>query len=498
MVTTLDTVHLLACLLLAVVVAGCAPAPNASDPPISGPDPVIHHASVVDVSCAGPAVPTEIVTTCHEVHVGRVRLAVAVLHASDPSGDPVLHLHGGPGGRAVDERHRWLVPRSPLLVRHDVVLVDQRGGGRSTPSLDCPEVDQRGSEPDDLRACRMRLDEVGIDRDAATVSRIATDLVAVRRALGIERWHLHAVSYGTRIAIEVLRIDGGAVRSAVLDSVVPPDVATHDTLPAGVVAAVEALSRWCEGPARRCTSAASTTPGATLGVVLESLANEPAPVTVRSGDTTLVDDVAFLRLVTDALALPAPEGPATATAAIDLFAGNVAADVGLAEAVALLEDLLEKAGLASRGRAAGDALAEGAQLSVECADEMPGNSFARDPLGLPGGSGAEPWHEPVADAAAGRWIDVRTLCALWDVPASDPSTRLPADSDVPVLVLTGLLDPVTPAAWGRHVADHLGDATVVESGTWTHVPSMSDPCAAALVVEFLDLGRRLASGAADC
>lgn len=439
------------------------------------------------VPCPEPAVPTDLDVTCHRIEVEGASLAVAVLHAEDPTGPPVLHLHGGPGGRAVADRHRWLAPQLPLLAHHDVILVDQRGGGLSSPSMDCPEVDgSTAPEPALHRACRDRLDAAGVDRSSVTVARLADDLVTVRRALGIARWHLHGVSYGTRVALELLRTDGDAVASAVLDSAVPPNVATHDDLPRGVVDAVAALGRWCAASARSCPADV----GQRLGAVLGRLADEPATVTVRSGETLRVDDGTFLRLATDVLAGPVPHGPATAATAVEVAAASSA------EAVALLMDATTASGHVE-GRAVGDPVAEGAQLSVECADEVPGNDFT-EPAdnALP-----STWEDRVAAAVRDRWMDVRTLCALWDVEPSSPATRRAVRSDVPVLVLAGLLDPVTPVDWARHLVQEssdLANAVLVTSEGWSHVPSMSDPCAADLVARFLHDGTRPEAGSVAC
>lgn len=436
--------------------------------------------------CPGPAVPTELDVTCHRIDVDGASLAVAVLHAEDPTGLPVLHLHGGPGGRTVAERHRWLAPRSSLLAHHDVILVDQRGGGFSTPSMDCPEVDgTTAPDPSRYRACRDRLDADGVDRSEVTVARLAADLVAVRQAFEIDLWHLHGASYGTRVALELLRTDGDAVAAAVLDSVVPPDIATHDDLPAGVVEALTALGNWCSEPDRVCAGDI----GERLGDVLGRLADRPATVTVRSGDTLRVDDVAFLRLASDVLAGTAPDGAGIAAAAIAM------AKTSTTEAVALLLDATGRHD--SLGQwATGDANAEGAQLSVECADELPGNDFSG-----PAPDNPPSWEDRVTTAVRGRWIDVRTLCALWDVPPSSADTRRPVRSEVPVLVLAGLLDPVTPAAWAHHLVHGSGsltDAVLATSVGWSHVPSMSDRCAAELVASFLDNGIRPRSGPANC
>ena len=447
-------------LLLAVASCGSETTDN--------PDPGTAF-SLVDEDCPGEAVPTRLTVSCHRLHLDHGTLGVAVLWAEDPTGIPVLHLHGGPGGRAVADRYRWLVPRSQVLEGHDVVLVDQRGGGTSTPSLDCPELDDPATPPGEaIQACRYRLDQKGVDRGSVTVGSTAADLVHLRRSLGIDAWHLHGVSSGTRIALELLRIDGSSVASAVLDSPTPPEVDLYDDLPEGVLYALTSMENLCRADA--------TCPGGLVGPlrsILDDLADRPVAVTIWSGEASAYDDARLIRLVADALAAPA---------GLNVVDGAVAlaAEGRLAEAIAALNEV------ASTGRSVGDPTSEGARLSSECADELPFNDA--DPM-LTG--------DPILDAVARGEVKVRALCAVWQVERSPDSVNWPMASDVPTLILSGHLDPITPTAWARRLADRLGNAVLVESERWAHAPSMSDPCAAHLVARFLD-GERPLPGFARC
>ena len=447
-------------LLLAVASCGSETTDN--------PDPGTAF-SLVDEDCPGEAVPTRLTVSCHRLHLDHGTLSVAVLWAEDPTGLPVLHLHGGPGGRAVADRYRWLVPRSQVLEGHDVVLVDQRGGGTSTPSLDCPELDDPATPPGEaIQACRYRLDQKGVDRGSVTVGSTAADLVHLRRSLGIDAWHLHGVSSGTRIALELLRIDGSSVASAVLDSPTPPEVDLYDDLPEGVLYALTSMENLCRADA--------TCPGGLVGPlrsILDDLADRPVAVTIWSGEASAYDDARLIRLVADALAAPA---------GLNVVDGAVAlaAEGRLAEAIAALNEV------ASTGRSVGDPTSEGARLSSECADELPFNDA--DPM-LTG--------DPILDAVARGEVKVRALCAVWQVERSPDIVNWPMVSDVPTLILSGHLDPITPTAWARRLADRLGNAVLVESERWAHAPSMSDPCAAHLVARFLD-GERPLSGFARC
>ncbi|MDP6160760.1 MAG: alpha/beta fold hydrolase [Acidimicrobiales bacterium] len=454
--------------LLTLSLVGCAPEESATGRPVAAP---------ANIGCPGEPVPTELTVTCHRIEVEGASLSVAVLHAPDPDGAPVLFLHGGPGGRAVADRDRWLAPRSKILANHDVVLVDQRGGGNSTPSLDCPEMEHRGPQDNAQeglagdRSCRNRLVSAGFEPSTVTVGRIAADLVAVRQALAIDRWHLHGVSFGTRIALELLRTDDAAIVSLALDSVVPPDADETADLPDGIVAALTKLED-------RCTDDGFCPIGVLepLRRTLDRLAHDPTVVQVDNRSLTF-DDTAFL--AASVRTLSRPDGPVALTEAIAL------ADAGrLAEAVDRLAPVDASAGTS---RSAGDALAEGAWVAVTCGDQRPGMSF--EPTDL---------NDPIHRAEHGRWLDLRARCAAWKIPPSDPATRTPVRSAVPTLILAGELDPVTPARWAATVARWLDDVEVVVSPRWTHAPSTWNSCAAHLVTRFLDTGDRPTGGSTDC
>lgn len=220
----------------------------------------------------------------------------------------------------------------------------------------------------------------------------------------------------------------------------------------------------------------ATCPGGLVGPlrsVLDDLADRPVAVTIWSGEASAYDDARLIRLVADALAAPA---------GLNVVDGAVAlaAEGRLAEAIAALTEV------ASTGRSVGDPTSEGARLSSECADELPFNDA--DPM-LTG--------DPLLDAVARGEVKVRALCAVWQVERSPDIVDWPVASDVPTLILSGHLDPITPTAWARRLADRLGDAVLVESERWAHAPSMSDPCAVHLVARFLD-GERPLPGFARC
>src|SRR5207253_4924760 len=112
-----------------------------------------------------------------------------------------------------------------------------RGTAYSTPALTCSEVSDAtaGALAADLRnqqqsaaraaalgACHDRLAD-NVDLTAYSSVESAHDVADLMQALGYEQYDLYGVSYGTRLALEVMRQDAQHVRSVVLDSTVPPD-----------------------------------------------------------------------------------------------------------------------------------------------------------------------------------------------------------------------------------------------------------------------------------
>lgn len=104
---------------------------------------------------------------CHRFQRGRHQLYVE--ECGNPAGLTVLFLHGGPGSGCRPYQRRYFDPQ-----RHRIILIDQRGSGRSTP----------GGE---LRQNETR--------------HLLADLEWVRRQLGITRWLLFGGSWGATLAL---------------------------------------------------------------------------------------------------------------------------------------------------------------------------------------------------------------------------------------------------------------------------------------------------------
>jgi pimeloyl-ACP methyl ester carboxylesterase len=180
----------------------------------------------------------------------RLPLAIVRTDAARPAPDPIVYFSGGPGAPGLEVASRFLESR--LGGERDVIVFDQRGTGGAEPSLECPEVDEAtwanfgtAAAPevelqrslDAFAACRARLVEDGVDLGAYDTATSAADVADLRGALDIGTWNLFGVSYGTTLALEVLRSEPDGVRSVVLDSVYPT------TVPGGAEGVFESWTR---------------------------------------------------------------------------------------------------------------------------------------------------------------------------------------------------------------------------------------------------------------
>ena len=178
-----------------------------------------------------------------------LRLAVAVFKnpSATTASDPIVYLSGGPGGSALEYLRYTFDPLFAGLSPsgRDVVVFDQRGVGVSQPALDCA---LETGTLDDWLSCGERL-RATADLGQYHTAWNAADVNDLRIALGYDRINLWGASYGTRLALDVMRDYPQAVRSVVLDSVYPPDVDLQVDAPANAQRAFDHLFASCAAEA---------------------------------------------------------------------------------------------------------------------------------------------------------------------------------------------------------------------------------------------------------
>jgi pimeloyl-ACP methyl ester carboxylesterase len=213
-----------------------------------------------DVDCGYVRVPED----RSKAHGRTIKVAAAVVHAKsdDPAPDPIVFLDGGPSFGAIapfalhDYFFDW-----PSARDHDIVLVDTRGTGFSTPLLACPEVDKADPQsfyaPPTLNsqaprifgraldACWRRLVREGVDPRAYTTAESAADLEALRRALGIKQWNVFGVSADGVLAATYARLYPDHIRTLVFDSSMAPQAEWGPDFDRGMFRLMEKIFAGC-------------------------------------------------------------------------------------------------------------------------------------------------------------------------------------------------------------------------------------------------------------
>lgn len=156
----------------------------------------------------------------------QVQLSVAVIKSSaDVKKDPIIYLEGGPGGSVIADPESWI--DFDIADDRDLIIYDQRGTGHSTPFLECDsETTDDGNSLSNAyqevgRLCREELLEAGIDTDHYNTQSSVKDLEVIRQQLGIDRWIIYGISYGTALAQAYAKTFPEKTSAIVIDSVLP-------------------------------------------------------------------------------------------------------------------------------------------------------------------------------------------------------------------------------------------------------------------------------------
>ena len=418
-----------------------------------------------------------------------IQLAVAILSpengATNP--DPILYLEGGPGGSPLEYLYLTFEKNfKPVLeTGREIILLDQRGVGYSIPALDCPKLNDLNIELLDnekdgktlsdaemnalilgeYEECTDELRKLGelsnYDTDANTA-----DIEELRKALGIEKINLWGVSYGTRLALEMMRDYPDNIRSVVLDSVLPPEIDPYAEQPANTERAFNVFFTGCQS-SLNCANAYPNLESTYLDTV-KRLNENPAqiPVTnVLSGekyeaviDGTNLTELMFQFLYDTEIIKILPK------LITDINQGNYD-----------LLGLLIGSILATQ-----DAISDGMHFTVQCAEEFPFTS-----------------PEKIASEAA-KYPDFLDLydeksietpfdiCEKFNVEKADASATEAVQSDLPTLVMAGEYDPITPPSWGRRTADNISESYYFEFPGHGHGTSMVEGCPTQMMIEFFE------------
>jgi pimeloyl-ACP methyl ester carboxylesterase len=393
--------------------------------------------------CTGFDVPEN-----HTAPGGRhIRLRVAVVRAEAAQAEPdlVTFLDGGPGGAATEDYPSIAGAFEPLRKQRAVLLVDQRGTGGSN-ALNCDDEKNDSAEnaaapagptvhaPEALRACVARLAPTAAPQYYATTDAVE-DLELVRRALGSPRLDLIGVSYGTRMAQQYARRYPQGVRAIVLDSAVPDSLVLGSEHARNLEDTLAALFRRCT--ADRSCSTRYGDPYQTLRRLLARLREHPQQLRLRDPYTfrvqqKTIDAGALVQLVR--LYAYSPYTAALLPYVLQEADGGHYEPL-LGQAQVVVGDV-------------SDSMTGGMALSVTCAEDA--DRLKVNPADA----------DTVMGNALTEWL--LAACTQWPHGAHPADFGAPLSGAVPVLLLAGELDPVTPPRYATQIARTLPRARVLQ------------------------------------
>jgi pimeloyl-ACP methyl ester carboxylesterase len=385
--------------------------------------------------------------------------AVMPSRGGKAAGDPLVLLAGGPGQAASEVIQLVDLAFGDLRNGRDVLIVDQRGTGRSHP-IACENMNEDMITLEDyaagVKACRearpLPVRHFNFDN-------IIRDLEEIRASLGYEALNLWGISWGTRTAAHYLRRYPERVRSIVVDGVLPPQVPLVATVADSVERAKNMLVEDCE-KSQICLERFPDISGTIDTLLAKAKAGELTfdginPLTNEKENT----EIDFISAVNGLHAL--------------FYNADITTSIPYALDEAVKGNLNPWLVHSFNASALEPSIYIGSFLSIFCGEEM-SKVTAASAKAAGSDSFAEDAHYQLWNAG----------CNAWDyVPAANDSHTL-LESDVPTLVLSGNLDPITPPSMGDEwVKSFSNSRHIIVEGTG-HNTSFS-ACMPSLITSFI-------------
>jgi pimeloyl-ACP methyl ester carboxylesterase len=394
-------------------------------------------------------------------------LFVAVVPALslEPAADPLVPIAGGPGQASSEFYAGFASAFEEIRRDRDIVLLDQRGTGQSA-ALEC-DIDEDElagpfSAEETIAAARECLDSLPHDPQFFTTSVAVEDLEALRLALGYQQFNLYGISYGSRVAQHFLRRFPDSTRSVILDGVAAPQIALGPGVAVEAQKALDAIfarcaeSEACAGRFPRIEEE--------FDELLGRLADEPVTLDIANPVTGQVEEIEF--------------GDAELAGALRLlsYAPSTVALMPLLVHEAAQENYLPLAAqymMIAEGMS--DSMSIGMHNAVVCAEDAPffaGENLDRQTL--------------EATYIGPLQLDsLEAICSVWPKGPLDDEFKLPVKSDIPVLLLSGEADPITPPHYAEMAAVELGNALLLTGKRQGHGQAPRG-CMPKIIAEFVE------------
>ncbi len=411
-----------------LLVTACATAPDTAASPLA----------LTDCILSTPGMAFEVSAECGTLAVlenpsnpqGReINLNIAVVPAISHGAEaaPLFVLAGGPGQSIVETFPAMYGSLYRIHETRDIVLVDQRGTGKSNP-LRCLDSNDESLSDEQaialLKECPKTLDA---DLRYYTTDLAMQDLDQVRAALGYQSINLYGVSYGTRAALTYVKMYPKQVRSVVLDAVVDPAFVLYQDAAQDGQKSLDFFLTRCEVD-QDCASAYPKL-REELNSILQELDKTPAVITIPHPNTA------------KPLELTVTKAFFTNMLFNTLYSPDLVALLPLSIHQAYIQKnytpLVAQAYLLDGG------VYDGMFYAVTCSEDAPLLSAVKAKK-----AGAK-------SIFGDRSLDFIEVCKAWAKGDAPPVLRAPVSSDIPVLILSGESDPITPPWHAEHLSKTL-------------------------------------------
>jgi len=395
----------------------------------------------------------------------KISINFAVLPAIDSSEnkEPFMFLAGGPGQAAVELAPMLRTAFTEIRKTRDLILVDQRGTGESHP-LQCEEattaeVYQIVPEDFDVKEVKDCLAELTGDLSQYNSENAIRDFDAVRDALGHEKINIYGGSYGTRAGLVYMRMFPESLRSVVLDSVGPIEV------PIGTFG--QSSARSFDLLIENCQKEAS------CKQAYPALRSEFDQVIERLAQQAITLDIVHPRLG-NKTPFVVSKSKFISTIFTQLYSMQGRSLIPLIIHQANKGNFAPLAGIISQSDGGNsNGMYVGLTFNIVCNEDMPKISDSMFK--------ADADNSFSGDNSHMAW---NAACPLWPEYSVDESFYQPVTANVPTLILSGNLDPVTPPSNGEESAATLPNSHHIIVENAAHIAGMSS-CGVNIINEFL-------------
>lgn len=372
----------------------------------------------------------------------QIKLSVAKIKSlsNRPEQDPFTMIAGGPGQAAIESFIGVRGAFRKIRQYRDIYLIDQRGTGQSN-QMQCKPADEDYADPFEYdpetvaQFTKDCLNDIPGDPRYYTTSVAVKDLDAVRAALGVPQWNVYGVSYGTRVAQHYLRRYPDSIRTMILDAVAPPQVNLGPDIATESQRAIEQMASRC-AENEQCNALYPDLSARTQALI-EELRQQPKQIRFENFSTGEIEEIEF--------------GPMHVAMTMRLMAYSA---YGVAILPSMLHNAYEKNNFGPLARQSvivseelGNSMSLGMHNSVICSEDLPYIDVDKVD------------REALENTYLGidAWDSLLTICKLWPSGVVDEDFKQIVQSDRPVLVLSGSIDPITPPAYADMIMPGLSN-----------------------------------------